>query len=285
MEDSVLQKLLTINREFYQTFASDFSSTRMRLQPGVLKILTSVPRQSNILDIGCGNGELAHWLAEKGQRGVYLGLDFSPGLVEIARARLNTNSKKKKGEINQGDSFDAGSFNFLQADLTSQSWDLKVQDFLESNLITNRLDFVFAFSTLHHLPGKEIQSRTCKKIHTLLNENGYLIHSNWQFLNSERLRRRIQPWSTVNLSQDNVDAGDCLLDWRQGGYGLRYAHHFSEDELFALALTTGFEVINSFYSDGKVENLGLYQIWKKIKQHTGNLERGSDSNSICLPSD
>jgi hypothetical protein len=32
----------------------------------------------------------------------------------------------------------------------------------------------------------------------------------------------------VGLSANDVDPGDYLLDWRSGGEGLRYIHHFSE---------------------------------------------------------
>jgi len=61
-----------------------------------------------------------------------------------------------------------------------------------------------------------------------------------------------------------VDAGDYLLDWRSGGEGLRYVHHFGEAELRELAATTGFQVKEVFYSDGETGNLGLYQVWEAI---------------------
>jgi tRNA (uracil-5-)-methyltransferase TRM9 len=57
------------------------------------------------------------------------------------------------------------------------------------------------------------------------------------------------------------------MDWRaeiNGGTtagGLRYVHIFSESELSDLAATSGFDVSEKFYSDGKEGNLGLYQTW------------------------
>jgi hypothetical protein len=60
-----------------------------------------------------------------------------------------------------------------------------------------------------------------------------------------------------------MDPGDYLLDWRQGGRGLRYVHHFSPPELTSLAQMTGFKVVESFSSDGEGGNLGLYQVWQK----------------------
>ncbi|NJN44464.1 MAG: hypothetical protein HC806_06915 [Anaerolineae bacterium] len=81
-------------------------------------------------------------------------------------------------------------------------------------------------------------------------------------MNSPRWRARIQPWERVGLSAEEVGLGDNLLDWRRGGEGLRYVHHFSEDELAHLAKDSDFEITDTFYSDGKEGNLGLYQVWK-----------------------
>lgn len=93
--------------------------------------------------------------------------------------------------------------------------------------------------------------------------NGLFIHSNWQFLNSKKLKARIQDWSKADLSSNDVDPNDYLLDWRSGGEGLRYVHHFDEAELSELAQTTGFQVKDVFYSDGETMNLGLYEVWQK----------------------
>ena len=122
---------------------------------------------------------------------------------------------------------------------------------------------VTAFSVLHHIPSKEIRLDMLRTIHELLADNGRLILSNWQFLNSEKLRARIQDWSRVGLSSGDVDSGDYLLDWRSGGEGLRYVHHFREDELQALADSSGFQIQDVFYSDGETGNLSLYQVWQK----------------------
>jgi hypothetical protein len=101
-----------------------------------------------------------------------------------------------------------------------------------------------------------------QKTRRLLATDGRFVLSNWQFLNSQRLRERIQPWSEIGLSKAAVDDNDYLLDWRHGGHGLRYAHHFSKDELTCLALASSFKVSNTFYADGEGGKLGLYQIWK-----------------------
>jgi len=83
-------------------------------------------------------------------------------------------------------------------------------------------------------------------------------------LNSDKLKARIQPWERIDLSAADVDPGDALLDWRSGGNGLRYVHHFSEQELSDLAAECGFRVVESFLSDGAGGRLGLYQTWEGI---------------------
>jgi SAM-dependent methyltransferase len=247
MDASTAQKLLQLNAEFYQTFAVQFSDTRQRLQPGVLRVLQDIPSQVNILDLGCGNGELAQTLAQGGFRGRYVGLDFSAELLAVARQGVA----------------DFTNFSFIQGNLADLGWHsvlIHDQPAGESGQQSG-FDVIFAFAALHHLPGRETHLQILKTIRSLLASEGRFIHSNWQFLKSERLRQRLHPWSETGLTEADVEPGDYLLDWRRGGFGLRYVHHFSETELITLAKETGFRVIETFYSDGESGNLGLYQVW------------------------
>jgi tRNA (uracil-5-)-methyltransferase TRM9 len=241
MDPVVAQRLIALNHQFYQTFALPFSGTRQRLQPGVLRILERLPVEADILDVGCGNGELWRTLFGRGFRGRYVGLDFSPALLAIAgQGQIETN----------------GQAAFLTADLADPHWD--------AILPVSSFDCILALAVLHHLPGLELRCQVLGKIHQRLAPGGIFILSAWQFLNSPRLAARVQPWERLDLSQAQVDPGDYLLDWRQGGYSLRYVHQFSSSELETLAQTTGFNILEEFYSDGENQHLGLYQIWQPI---------------------
>jgi len=114
---------------------------------------------------------------------------------------------------------------------------------------------------LHHLPGADLRRRLMQQVRQRLTPGGRFIHSEWQFHHSPRLTGRILPWETIGLTHADVDPGDTLLDWRQGGRGLRYVHLFDEEELAILAQSSGFTLQDSFYSDGRSGDLALYQIW------------------------
>ena len=77
MRVEVVQELIRLNRGFYQTFATSFSETRARLQPGVIHTLDRIGVSDSVLDLGCGNGGVARHLAQRGHKDVYYGLDSS----------------------------------------------------------------------------------------------------------------------------------------------------------------------------------------------------------------
>lgn len=251
MNSATVQKLLALNRQFYQSFAEQFSETRQRLQPGVQQIAARLSPTARLLDLGCGNGELARSLHVRGHTGLYIGVDFSPGLLSSGAKNLLPDN-----------------FSFIQADLASPGWPGLVRSTID-NLTGPAFDFILAFAVLHHLPGESLRQQVLREAYDLLAPGGQFIHSEWQFLNSPRLHRRVQPWETGGLTPAEVDPGDYLLDWRHGGSGLRYVHHFEAEELAALAKAAGFQCRETFYSDGEGSRLGLYQVWEKLGAQSG----------------
>ena len=238
MNVGTVARLLDLNKQFYQTFGREFSSTRQRLQPGVQRVLDTLSGDESVLDLGCGNGELARERMRRGQRGPYTGLDYSLPLLEVAR---------------QG--WEDAPATFIRADLTRPGWE---------KTVGSPFDVAFCFAVLHHIPGVELRLDILQKVCALLRPGGRFIHSEWQFMNSDRLKGRLQPWSEAGLSAADVDPGDALLDWRGGGRGLRYVHLFEEAELGSLAEASGFRACDSFRSDGENGQLGLYQVWEVV---------------------
>ena len=238
MNSATAERLLSINREFYNRFGAQFSATRQRLQPGVKRFLDSLHEDVSILDLGCGNGHFLREVSRRGHKAALLGVDFSLPLLRDAES--------------------APGVEFREVDLDQLS------AVSEQLAVDNGWDVITMFATLHHIPSTEIRLDILKTVKRLLKPNGKFILSNWQFLNSKKLTARIQPWSRVGLTDEDLDEGDYLLDWRSGGEGLRYAHQFSVEELLGLAGQAGMRVTDSFLSDGDGGNLGLYQVWESV---------------------
>jgi 2-polyprenyl-3-methyl-5-hydroxy-6-metoxy-1,4-benzoquinol methylase len=236
MNASITNRLIELNRKFYDQFGESFSATRQRLQPGVKKILDSIKADESVLDLGCGNGFFLRELHDRGHQAPLLGADFSLPLL-------------REAESTPGVEFRAVNL-------------MELSSVVDELLATGHWSRVTMFATLHHIPSNEVRLDILRTVRKLLKPNGTFILSNWQFLNSEKLKARVQPWGRVGLSDSDMDEGDYLLDWRSGGEGLRYAHQFSEKELFELAEQAQMKVEASFLSDGENGRLGLYQVWR-----------------------
>lgn len=237
MNLTIADRLLAINREFYSQFGDQFSATRQRLQPGVKKILDSIQEDVSVLDLGCGNGHFLHEISRRGHKAALLGVDFSLPLLRDAES--------------------TPAVEFREADLSKLS---AISDQLLA--INGSWMLITMFAALHHIPSTEMRLDILKTVRKLLRPDGKFILSNWQFLNSEKLKSRIQSWDKVGINESDLEEGDYLLDWRSGGDGLRYVHHFTADELLGLAEQAEMRVTDSFSSDGDGGNLSLYQIWQ-----------------------
>jgi SAM-dependent methyltransferase len=252
MKPEISQLLLDINRQFYEDFGDAFAATRQRIQPGIRRILSTVPINGSWLDLGCGSGALAAEWVRLGLKGSYWGLDSSLTLLQEAR------------KFEMGGSTDMGQIRFSQSDLAHLDFPpLKTGD-----EIPQQFSGIFCFAVLHHLPSAELRRSILRRVCQLLHPGGFFIHSVWQFKHSPRLTARVQSFEQIGISPNDVDEGDTLLDWRYvlpnqvQKNGLRYVHHFSRSELAELAADSGFSISQEFESDGQGGRLGLYQVWK-----------------------
>ena len=250
MQPEIIEKLHTINQEFYQRFGQAFAQTRRRIQPGVRRVLNEWIHDGDWLDIGCGSGVLAQAWSGAGLQGSYLGIDFSVPLLTEAQRLLAENPAR-----------DGLRITFKQADLAAADW--------SAGLTGGLLDGAVCFAALHHIPGAVCRQDLLKQAAALLKPGGWFIHSVWQFQHSPKLLARVKPWVLAGLSAADVEEGDTLLDWRHQcddqdkEPGLRYVHLFSREELGGLAQGAGFGIVDEFESDGQGERLGLYQVWQK----------------------
>jgi SAM-dependent methyltransferase len=249
MNKATQQRLLALNREFYATVAEPFDATRAGLPIGWQGLRAWLPmlpadRPLRVLDVGCGNGRWAWMLEEWGVRCAYTGVDGDEKLL-----RLATENTRQLTSVQS---------TFRTADFTTPDW------FVPVDLQPASFDLIVCLAALHHAPGYALRAQVVQSLATLVAPTGVLIFSHWQFLRSERFVRKQIAWQTIGLTSAEVEPGDALLPWQQGGYAVRYVHQIDEAEMTTLAQAAGLQVLTSFYADGKEGNLNLYVVLENV---------------------
>lgn len=231
MNDDVAERLISINRSFYDQFASEFAETRTRPQPGFQKLAVALPRSCrSLLDVGCGNGRLGRYLFDRSAIQAYAGVDSSQNLLDIAR-------KSAPGD-------------YWLRELSEEACLLDLGNY----------DVIACLATLQHIPGRSNRQRLLGEFVDHLEGEGLVLLSTWQFLDSDRQKRKLADWSQIGLSKANVETGDYLIRWQRGGHALRYVAYIDAGNLSQMALSAGLKVLSQFRSDGKEGNLNLYSI-------------------------
>ncbi len=233
MEEKIVHLLRDLNRDFYDTFAGAFDRSRAPTEPGVERILERVQSGQRFLDLGCGQGRVA-LLLPAGT--AYIGVDFSSEMIALARKKAAAEDISAR---------------FLVADLLEEPWLPGVE---------GEFDWILLRAVLHHVPGFTRRVEVVHRAAERLAPGGRLVVANWQFLELPSLRRRLLPWETVGLHDEQVEEGDYLLDWKREGYGLRYVHLVDEEETRQLAAAAGLQVETLYRADGRNDRLTLYAV-------------------------
>jgi 2-polyprenyl-3-methyl-5-hydroxy-6-metoxy-1,4-benzoquinol methylase len=243
MDENTVEKLLTLNRAFYAGFAESFADSRTLSDPALTSILPYIAEGARVLDVGCGNGRLALLLDQERAGMTYVGIDAVPELVEVGRAqagRLGISTEFHILDISQpswGDPFRGESF-----------------------------DYVVTLAVLHHIPSFRLRARTLREMAELLAPRGRILLSTWQFIDSDRMRRKIVDWTEAGIPAEALETGDYLLDWNRGGRGLRYCHLVDETELRQLAAESGLSLRSTFRAGGREGNLSLFAVLDRKRQ-------------------
>jgi len=244
MHESTRRRLLELNHQFYAAIATEFDRTRRGWTPGLLRLLDYVPhtvQPVRVLDVGCGNGRFARMLDSLARPFVYVGVDGSAQLLAPARSATADLAH--------------GRAHFYRADLAEPDW---VSTIPPSHV---PFDFVLCTATLQHLPGYDLRLRVVRDMANLTCDR--LAFSAWQFLDSERLRKKCLAWERIGLSAEDVELGDALLPWKQGQFAIRYVHQIDADEAHRMAADANLHLVDTFRSDGHEGNLNLYVILQR----------------------
>lgn len=241
MQPHTVAALLALNRQFYAEFGGEFAATRRSHPPGYDHILPYLKTATNVLDLGCGNGRLLAFLAQRGWTGRYAGVDSSERLLAEAAAVPVDGLLIKAA--------------FVHADLFDPEWSEGLQ-------LGGPFDALVSLAVLHHIPGHANRAAFLARCARLLPPRRPLILSTWQFMTSERLRRRIVPWDRTEIKQEDLEPGDYLLGWGEGSPGARYCAAIDEAALIDMAAGAGLDAVLTFYSDGHEGSLNLYGVFE-----------------------
>jgi 2-polyprenyl-3-methyl-5-hydroxy-6-metoxy-1,4-benzoquinol methylase len=244
MDKGLQQQLLALNQHFYATVAEPFDTTRMAPSAGKSELVRRLPLDgtgTTLADIGCGNGRLAWLLEERGLPIDYVGMDGNAQLLASAQAHTADLRHVR--------------VRFVMADLAQPDWPA-----LLPKPEQEKYDIVTCLATLHHLPGYDLRRATVEQLAALVVPGGIVAISTWQFLTTPRFSTKLVDWAEVGVDPAQVEPGDALLPWNQGGYAIRYLHQIDMDEMTALAAAAGLTIATTYLADGKEGNLNLYAI-------------------------
>lgn len=232
VDQAMRNRLNRINQAFYAEAARDFDATRRRAWLGWHEALAIIDSPiHSVIDIGCGNGRFALFLSQRQSAPFdYTGIDSSPDLLRLARARLST--------------LDQARIRLIKHDL------------VEAALPDMQAQLVALFGILHHVPGFRQRRELLRRCAQLLLPGGHLIFAAWRFYEEERFRARILPWDNDML----VEKNDYLLDWRRGAPAMRYCHYVDDAEHDDLVAATGLSAIADFRADGASGTLNRYTV-------------------------
>ena len=138
-------------KDVYETISKHFSNTRAYTWNWVDKFIYSLPKNSFILDVGCGNGRNMMYNNYK-----FLGIDNCQGFIDICRQK---------------------NLNVLQANM------------MNIPLPNNTFDAIISIASFHHLSTTENRIKCLLELKRLIKKDGTLLLSVWSINQPKKTRK------------------------------------------------------------------------------------------------
>lgn len=199
MKEKTKKEILASVKKTYNSIAEDFSETRKMHWHEFEDFLKYIKNNDTVIDLGCGNGRLFHFLKDK-RKIKYLGIDNSEKLLEEAKKLLPKTR-------------------FIEGDL------LKVP---VKNASAKVVACIAAF---HHLPSKELREKSLKEMHRILEKNGKLLLTVWNLLAQPKYKEEVKKASLRWLKTlGKYEKRGLLIPWGDEKIP-RYYYAFKEKEI------------------------------------------------------
>lgn len=218
MRPKIKKELLHNVKTTYNEIANDFSQTRRYSWPEFTLFEKHLSKPGlKILDLGCGNGRLAHFIGEKAG---YLGVDISENLIKRAKI-LNPKHK------------------------------FEVGDMLDLNNVKNeKYDVVISLAAFHHIPSAKSRLQALQNMYSALKPGGVLILTVWNLWQPKYRKHIAKAILRSILSMGNYHPLDTFIPWGKKKLP-RYYHCFTPREMAKLLRKSNFALLEKHITKGK----------------------------------
>ena len=236
-----------LNQRFYAQVAEQWPHKRKHPWPGFQRVyehLAAHSGETNVLDLGCGDGRFAQFLADRRASCTYLGIDNSPALLDVAARR----TLPEKFRFQRADFVETPPHELLQG--------------AQFQLIT-------LFGVLHHVPGRDQRSALLRELAQHVAPNAHLAFTVWRLDEDPRFPSRTVAFETFNQSAQEplelaqLEPGDTLLRWDDQSETPRYCHFPDAAELSQLIAATGLIECERYRADGHLNRMNEYVVLRQ----------------------
>ena len=253
---TIAKTLDAVNQRFYEHHSRGFHQTRQAPWPAWSTLFPNQPisQSINVLDVGCGNGRFAAFLAQseylapKIRR--YDGLDRSPRLLQLAK------------EL---------SLPFI-AHWRLWNW------FEASTVKLPPSDEIVAFGVLHHIFAYECRLHFLLRLASALTPGGRLTVSAWNFGAHGKYRTKYLDTNEVcehiGILPSDLEKNDYFLGFGNGEGLPRYCHWADHDEMEALSQDLQARLPNVRFEPyaNEPSDMNQYWCWRAIVSGSEELD-------------
>jgi len=208
MRSDILKK----SEETWNAIAKSFDATRRKSWKECIDFINTLPNDSVVADIACGNGRHLIPCAKHCKRAI--GVDLSKNLLDIVQKKLDEDN------------------------ITNVV--LYHSDAANLPLETDSMDAVMFIASLHNIQGQDNRIQALKEVKRVLKKDGIALISVWSRWQDKYRRQFFKKWFT-QLGQGEF--GDIEVYWRQHSLNIpRFYHLYSKKEFISDIKKAGLKI-------------------------------------------
>ncbi len=198
----------------WDAIAESFDITRRKPWIQCIKFIDNLPKNTFIVDIGCGNGR--HLIPCANRCKKVIGIDISKKLIKIVKKRY--------------------------IDLKLDNVDLIHSDAVNLPIKNNCIDAILYIASLHNIKGNINRINSLKEINRVLKKDGKALVSVWSRWQDKFRKDFFKKW--FNQFNQN-EFGDIDIYWKQHGLNIpRFYHLYSKREFINDLNKANFNILN-----------------------------------------